>query len=72
MERVRIMKYVRVNYRGARSLREYGYQTDLDVEVGDTVVVPIGSHEKHAIIVSIEDEVPDLGFEIKKVIRVGE
>lgn len=66
------MKYVRVNYRGARSLREYGYQTDLDVEVGDTVVVPIGSHEKHAIIVSIEDDVPDLGFEIKKVIRVGE
>lgn len=58
------MKLVKVKYRGSTSDREYSYLFDGDVNVGDTVVVPLGIREKHAIVTEV--------YPIKEIIRVGE
>lgn len=58
------MKLIRVKFRNSKSEKEYTYSYDGKVEVGDTVVVPVGNHQKHAIVTS--------EFDVKEIIRVGE
>lgn len=58
------MKFVKVKFRNSKSDREYIYSYSGEVSVGDTVVVPIGKHEKHAIVTE--------EFDVKEIIRVGE
>lgn len=52
---------VQVKYRGSSNEREYSYYDFREYNKDDVVVVPIGKHEKHAIVTKC--------FEIKRVLR---
>lgn len=58
------MKLLKVVYRNAKTPREYYYTGGDEVEVGDTVVVSMGTWEKHAIVTE--------SFIIKPIVRVEE
>lgn len=53
------------------STKTYDYLSDLDIDVGDVVVVPLGSREKRAIVRKTSHMIPlNLTFELKHIVRV--
>lgn len=58
------MKLVEVYYRGGNTDKKYNYYFDGDVRVGDLVLVPLGTREKHAIVTNV--------IELKEMIKVVE
>ena len=58
------MKLVEVYYRGGKEDSRYKYWFNGDVRVGDLVLVPLGTREKHAIVTNV--------IELKENIKVVE
>lgn len=67
---IKLNKLISVSY-SRDSTKTYDYLSDLDVEVGDVVVIMIREKEKRAIVREVSHMIPlNLAYELKSITRV--
>lgn len=67
---IKLNKLISVSY-SRDSTKTYDYLSDLDIEVGDVVVIVVREKEKRAIVREVSHMIPlNLAYELKSIVRV--